>query len=155
MTEIKQSPIKLTEIIQESEKFDVMSTYPLDVEGNRVIKYNKYFNHKQIEKLIVELYEDMKYVIENKIEFFENEEQLLKYELLLIIKYFSHFKDEIGSSFEEKIHALEVLMKIGIFDLFYEEIFDDNQVLEVIERVNLVAERAVQLEDSIKEISKP
>ncbi|MFJ7982431.1 hypothetical protein ACIQ1D_19395 [Lysinibacillus xylanilyticus] len=154
MTTKKQSPIKLAEVIQESEKFDVMSTYQLDAENNRVIKYNKYFDHKKIEELVLELYEDMKYVVENEIEFFENDEQLLKYELLLIIKTFSHFKDEIGSSFDEKIHALEVLMKIGLYDLFFEEIFDENQVLEVIEQVNLVAERAIAIESALEKEKK-
>lgn len=151
MTET-QSPIKLSELIEETQKFDVMSTFIIDEEENKVIKFNKYFDNKIVEKLAIEFFEDMQYSINNSYDFFENNDQFLKYELLLIIKHFSHFRDEIGSSFEEKIQAMEILMKIGLFDIFFDEIFDQNQVYHVIERINTIAERAVIASDEIDKV---
>lgn len=150
MTAKKQSPIKLKEVLSESKKVDVMSTFIVDPEINKTVQYNKYFNRTQVEELVKELFADMQYAIKNEYEFFENEEQLIKYELLLIIKYFSHFKNEIGETFEDKIMAMEALMKIGLFDLFFDEIFDQNQVADVIERVNMVAEKAVIAQEAIE-----
>ena len=149
MTAKRQSPLKLKDVLSESKKVDVMSTYVIDPETKKTIKYNEYFDKTQVEKLILELFNDMKYSAEKEYNFFENEEQLIKYELLLIIKHFSHFKNEIGDTFEEKIMAMEALMKIGLYDLFFDEIFDHNQVAEVIERVNKVAEKAVIAQETI------
>ncbi|MFJ7915853.1 hypothetical protein B1B04_09255 [Lysinibacillus sp. KCTC 33748] len=151
MTAKRQSPIKLKDILAESKKVDVMSTFVVDPETKKTVKYNEYFDRTQVEKLTLELFNDMQYAIEKEYSFFESEEQLIKYELLLIIKYFSHFKNEIGDTFEEKIMAMEALMKIGLFDLFFDEIFDQNQVGEVIERVNKVAEKAVLAQEAINE----
>ena len=151
MTEVNQSPITLSEVLSETQKYDVMFTHVLNAEENRVIKYNKYFDAEKIQELILELFEDMQYAVENDIPFFENEEQLIKYEMLLIIKYFSHFKEEIGNNFEEKIVALHALFKTGLFDLFFEELFLENEVVNVMERVNQTAERAVFIEKEVKE----
>lgn len=147
MTAKKQSPLKLKDVLANSKKVDVMSSFVVDPENNKIVKYNKYFDKSKVEELVKELFTDMQYAIENKYEFFVNEEQLIKYELLLIIKYFSHFKNEIGDSFEEKIGAMEALMKTGLYDLFFDEIFDIDQVADVIERVNLVAEKAVSAQE--------
>lgn len=149
MTAKRQSPLKLKDILSESKKVDIMSTYEIDPQTKKTIKYNEYFSKTQVEKLILELFNDMKYAVENGYEFFESEEQLIKYELLLIIKHFSHFKDEIGETFEEKIMAMEALMKIGLYDLFFDEIFDQNQVADVIYRVNVVAEKAISTQEAI------
>ena len=150
MTAKRQSPIKLKDIIAESNKLDVMSTHVIDSETKKTIKYNKVFDKAKTEKLILELFEDMKYAIEKEYKFFETDDQLIKYELLLIIKYFTHFKDEIGNTFEEKISAMEALMRTGLFDLIFEEVLDKDQVVDVIDQVNKVAERAVQANDAIQ-----
>lgn len=148
MTAKRQSPIKLKEILTESKKVDVMSTFIVDPETKKTVKFNKYFDRTKVEELIKELFTDMMYAVENEYNYFENEEQLIKYELLLVIKYFTHFKDEIGETFEEKILAMEALMKLGLYDLFFDEIFDQDQVADVIERVNLVAEKAVTAQET-------
>ena len=149
MTAKRQSPIKLKEILTESKKVDVMSTFIVDPETKKTVKFNKYFDRTKVEELIKELFADMMYAVENEYNYFETEEQLIKYELLLVIKYFTHFKDEIGETFEEKILAMEALMKLGLYDLFFDEIFDQDQVADVIERVNLVAEKAVTAQETI------
>ena len=150
MTVKRQSPIKLKDVIADSNKLDVMSTYVIDSETKKTIKYNKIFDKAKVEKLILELFEDMQYVIENKYKFFESDDQLIKYELLLIVKYFTHFKDEIGETFEEKISAMEALMRTGLFDLIFDEVFDKDQVVDVIEQINKVAERAMEANDAIQ-----
>ena len=149
MTAKKQSPLKLSDILSESKKVDIMSTYEIDPQTKKTIKYYEYFSKTQVEKLILELFNDMQYALANGYEFFKSEEQLIKYELLLIIKHFSHFKDEIGETFEEKIMAMEALMKIGLYDLFFDEIFDQNQVADVVHRVNVVAEKAITAQEAI------
>lgn len=150
MTAKRQSPIKLKDVIAESNKLDVMSTYVVDSETKKIIKYNKVFDKTKVEKLILELFEDMQYVIQNNYKFFESDDQLIKYELLLIIKYFTHFKDEIGVTFEEKISAMEALMRTGLFDLIFEEVFDKDKVVDVIDQINKVAERAMEANDAIQ-----
>lgn len=150
MTAKRQSPIKLKDVIAESNKLDVMSTYVIDSETKKTIKYNKVFDKAKVEKLILELFEDMQYVIKNNYKFFESDDQLIKYELLLIIKYFTHFKDEIGVTFEEKISAMEALMRTGLFDLIFEEVFDKDQVVDIIDQINKVAERAMEANDAIQ-----
>lgn len=146
----KQSPIRLAELIEETQKFDVMSTFIIDEESNKVVKYNKYFDNKQVEKLVIEFYEDMQYAVNKEYDFFNNEEQFIKYELLLVVKHFSHFKDEIGDSFEAKIQALEALMRLGLFDVFFDEIFDEHQVFSVLEKISKVAEKAISTSETIE-----
>lgn len=154
MTAKRQSPLKLKDVIAQTKKLDVMSTYTYDEENKKVIKYNEVFDKTQVEKLIIELFEDMKYAVNNDYNYFENDEQLIKYELLLVIKYFSHFKDEIGDSFEDKISALEALMRTGIYDLFFEEIFDKDQVVNVIDHINNVAEKAIIANEAIQKATE-
>ena len=150
MTAKRQSPLKLKDVIAQTKKLDVMSTYTYDEANKKVIKYNEVFDKTKVEKLILELFEDMQYAIKGGYNYFETDEQLIKYELLLIIKHFSHFKDEIGDSFEDKISALEALMRIGLYDLFFEEIFDKDQVVDVIDHINKVAEKAMMANDAIQ-----
>ena len=150
MTAKKQSPIKLKEIIAQANKLDVMSTYVVDAETKKIIKYNKVFDKSKVEELTLELFEDMQYAIANEYNFFESDEQLIKYELLLIVKYFTHFKDEIGDTFEDKINALEALMRTGLLDIIFEDVLDKDQVVDVIEQINKVAERAILASDAIE-----
>lgn len=149
MTAKRQSPIKLKDVIAESKKIDTMSTYLVDSDKKKVIKYYEVFDKTKVETLLAELFEDMQYAIQNDFNFFENDEELIKYELLLIIKHFSHFKDEIGSTFEEKMSAMEALMRTGLYDLFFEEVFNKDEVAEIIEQVNKIAERAIVANEAI------
>lgn len=149
----RKSPIKFKELQKEYSKLNIMSTYQID-DTNKVIKFYQRFDEQKKQDLIKELYEDIKYVTDNKIDFFTNDEELLKYELFLIIKHFSHFKDEIGDSFEEKIEALSVLISIGLYDLFFEEIFDSSEVYDVLEKVERTAELSVKALEEQTEIIK-
>lgn len=135
--------LKLKKVIEEKGKINEMSEHVWNAEQNEIIKYNKKFDKSIIEKLTLELFNDMQDAINKKFVYFENEEQLLRYQLILIIKHFSHFKDEIGEAFEDKITALDALESIGLFDLFFEELFDVNEVAIVINKINLVAEKAM------------
>lgn len=150
MTTKRQSPIKLKDVITEARKLDVMSTYEIDSETKKTIKYYKVFDKSKVEQLTLELFEDMQYAIANEQNFFQSDDQLIKYELLLIVKHFTHFKDEIGETFEDKISAMEALMRTGLFDLIFEEILDKDQVVDVIDQINKVAERAMQANDAIQ-----
>ena len=149
MAKKKQTPIKLSTVVADFKKVGKQSTYVLNEEKGEIIKYNEKFDRNLVEKLTLELFNDMQEAISKGYSYFENDEQLIKYELLLIIKYFSHFKDEIGETFEEKMTALEALSAIGLYDLFFDEIFDKDEVAEVVSRVNLVAEKAMIAQEII------
>lgn len=149
----RKSPIKFKELQKEYSKLNIMSTYEIE-DTNKVIKFYQRFDEAKVEELIKELYQDIQYVTDNNIDFFTNDEEFMKYELFLIIKHFSHFKDEIGDSFEEKIEALSVLISIGLYDLFFEEIFDSSEVFDVLHKVERTAELAIRTLDEQSKIIK-
>ena len=146
--------LKLSKVVEGKKKINEFSEYVWNEEENEIIKYNKVFDRATIEELTLELFNDMQEAINKKFAYFENDDQLFKYELLLIIKHFTHFKDEIGDTFEEKITALEALMSVGLFDLFYEEVFSKDEVARVINKVNEVAEKAMVALDVIEKSKK-
>ena len=146
--------LKLSKVVEGKKKINEFSEYIWNEEENEIIKYNKVFDRAIIEELTLELFNDMQEAINKKFAYFENDDQLFKYELLLIIKHFTHFKDEIGDTFEEKITALEALMSVGLFDLFYEEVFSKDEVARVINKVNEVAEKAMVALDVIEKSKK-
>jgi len=142
----EKSPIKLSELKKEYSKLNVMSTYKIE-DTDKIVKFYQRFDVKKIEELIKELYQDISYAKEKDIDFFNNDEEFIKYELFLIIKHFSHFKDEIGETFEEKIEAFNVLISTGLYDLFFDEIFEPSEVYEVLNKVGQVTENAMKLAD--------
>ena len=146
--------LKLSKVVEGKKKINEFSEYIWNEEENEIIKYNKVFDRAIIEELTLELFNDMQEAINKKFAYFENDDQLFKYELLLIIKHFTHFKDEIGDTFEEKLTALEALMSVGLFDLFYEEVFSKDEVARVINKVNEVAEKAMVALDVIEKSKK-
>lgn len=129
----RQKSISLKQIQKEYNDISKMSTYVINQEKNEVIKYYSKFDQKKIQDILTECYEKIVYVEEQGIEYFKNEEQFISYLNFLTIKTFTHFNDEIGDTFEEHIQAMNALIGLGYYKLILNDVFDGNEVYNVIQ----------------------
>lgn len=150
----RQKTLKLNDLDKKAKKLNQLTTYTIDRKTNEVVKYNEIFDEKKIQELIIELNEHMQYDKKNKIGYFENNQKVIEYIYFLIIKHFSHFKNEIGSQFETNIASFDKLVSLGLFHKFHNDIFDPEQVAKVFdrfyERIEIVSD-VIKLDDETKE----
>lgn len=131
----KMSPITLLSAKNKAKELDVLEPFLTNDETQEGILYNKKFSKTKIDLLIQEFLKDIQSTVEQENEFFKEDSNVTKYIMTLIIKHFSHFKEEIGVNFEDKIAANVVLYDLGLFDLFFDEIFNKDEVDKVMKQV--------------------
>lgn len=129
----------------EAQELDKYTEHKLD--GNKIIKYHKKFSEQLIQDLLTELYEHIKYNDEHEIGYFNNYYEFVIYTNFLIIKYFTNLKDDFkDSSLEENINLIVTLAKTKYFRLFFEEVFEPQEVEKVFERINELDELIAKID---------
>lgn len=145
MAQPRKRQIKLSTLEKQFNDTQKMHTHLINKETGEYVKYNLRFDKQEVEKLISELNEHLLYSQENNIDYFKNDDEFLKYAFYLIIKHFSHFKDEISDKFEDNIKAMNKLLSTGLFEKFYKEVFDMNEVWEVIDKINEIMQLSLKI----------
>lgn len=139
----------------EAKALEKYTEHKLDKDGTKVIKYHKEFSEKLIQDLLTELHEHIKYNDKNEIGYFNNYFEFTTYVNFLIIKYFTNLKDDFkDSSLEDNINLLVTLAKTKYFRLFFEDVFEPQEVEKVFERINELDELIAKidnLQDKLKE----
>lgn len=146
--------LKLADLNEELKELERVETYVLDPITNTVIKYNPIFDQKKIDEILVELQEKIKYVQENNINFFKHDAELFQYIYFLIIKKFTHLKDEIADDFETQLAQMAALVRLGYLEKIIEDVFDPLQILRVTEKVMRLVGYAEQLQEETKKVEK-
>lgn len=148
--------ISLAQVQQEAEALDYMETYVVHSDGvaNEVVKYYPIFDQKKIGALIQEIQEKIDYTSKNKINYLQSDLDVLEYVHFLMIKYFSHFGDEIAEEFEKQYAQMQALISRGYFDLFFDEVFNEHQVARVLDKLYSFVEAYERAENLQKQAFK-
>ena len=153
-TKPRQKVLKLSNLEKQAKKLNVLTPFVINSETNEIVKYYEEFDELKIQELLVELNTHIQYDQENNIGYFEDNQKVIEYLNYLVIKFFSHFHDEIGSQFETNIVAFETLVRLGLFHTFHNEIFNPEQVAKVFdrfyERIEL-ASKVIELDEADKQ----
>lgn len=153
-TRPRQKVLKLSNLEKQAKKLNVLTPFVINSETNEIVKYYEEFDELKIQELLVELNTHIQYDQENNIGYFEDNQKVIEYLNYLVIKFFSHFHDEIGSQFETNIVAFETLVRLGLFHKFHNEIFTPEQVAKVFdrfyERIEL-ASKVIELDEADKQ----
>ena len=147
----ESKPLSVSQWLEEAKNINEYTKYYIDKEKNTYVNYNEVFSEVKIEQLITELYEHMVFDHENEIGFFINYEAEMVYMNFLIIKYFTDMKDLMSDSLVDNIAVINVLREDSKFKRFFEEIFDNEQVIRVYEVRNNWIEMLAKVENMKEE----
>jgi hypothetical protein len=136
----RQKAIKLSDIQAKQKDIKKLTTYIYDEENNIVIRYNEKFNPATTEKLLKHAYESLVFAEENDIDFFKNDTAFLQYIYFLLIKFYSNLGKDLSDKLNEQIPQFASLVETGIFELFFSELFNMNEVLDVVDKMKSFAQ---------------
>ena len=96
--------------------------------------------------------------LDEEIGFFgDDDNRFMKYILFLVLKHFTHLKDQIPDALDEQLAFMDEVISIGLFERAFNEILPPDQVQKVLDKVTSFAELALrvqELEDQMKETVK-
>lgn len=141
----RQSNISLKSIQAKQKTINTYSTYLYDKESNTVIRYYEKFNPAITEKILKHAYENLLYAEKNNIDVFKNDISFLQYIYFLIIKFYSKLGNDLSDNLEEQIPQFISLIETGLFELFFSELFDPEEVLTVVDKIKSFMEITAQL----------
>lgn len=130
----RQKSLTLKGVEKQYKELSKLSTFVIDPETNLVIKYYEKFDEIKIQELLQFAYEHLTYAQENKLDFFSSDGKFLEYIHYLIIMKFSNLGDDQPTDFESHKSIRDQIISTGLFNLFFESIFDGNEVIKIIER---------------------
>ena len=165
MSETKKSPspskprqktVSFKNLEKQVKKLNTYSTYVVNKETNEVIKYYEEFGEAKIDALLLELKEHVDYdqKREKENQYFVNDQKIYEFLYYMIAKFFTHFRDEIGSQFETNIQAMVFMHDKGYLRLIHNEIFNPAEVMKVFDRFNERAElglKSLELNEETRE----
>jgi hypothetical protein len=141
----RQSNISLKSIQAKQKTINTYSTYLYDEESNTVIRYYEKFNPATTEKILKHAYENLLYAEKNNIDVFKNDISFLQYIYFLIVKFYSKLGNDLSDNLEEQIPQFISLIETGLFELFFSELFDPEEVLTVVDKIKSFMEITAQL----------
>jgi len=150
----RQRNIKLSDIQAKQKDINKLSTHVYDKENNIVIRYNEKFNPATTEKLLNLTYDNLVFAEKNNINYFKNDTAFLQYIYFLIIKFYSNLGKDIPDKLDEQIPVFHSIIETGLFELFFNELFDPEEVLGVVDKVKSFAQvidQIAQLDEHIRE----
>lgn len=149
----RQKTYNLKSLEKDYKQLSKLSTYVLNEETNEVIKYYEKFDEAKIHELLETAFSHLVYVREQNLPFFNSDFEFEQYLYYLIIYKFSTVVDESVVTFEDHQNVLSQLVSTGLFEFFFEFIFDGNEVMKILDKrdkmVNLV-EKINSLEESTR-----
>ena len=139
----KEKVLDFNIIHDEFEKVQQYSTYKVEGKENLVIKYNEVFDELEIQDLITEVFEHLNLNDKLELGYFNNYAEFMAYVNFMIIKKFSFFKEQFNNStLEQNIILMNELARVKYFKIFFEKVFEPEQVIKVYEAINERAELA-------------
>lgn len=131
----RQKTLNLKNLEKQFNDLNKRTTFVVDEETNTVIKYNEKFDEVKIQELFKTAYEHLIHVEENDLNFLKTDEEFIQYIQFLTILKFSNLGDEISYDFETCVNVMDWVVSTGLFHLFYQELFDGNEVIKILDRL--------------------
>lgn len=150
----RQRNIKLSDIQAKQKDVNKQTIYVYDKENNIVIRYNEKFNPATTENLLKLTYDNLVFAEKNNINYFKNDTAFLQYIYFLIIKFYSNLGKDIPDKLDEQIPVFHSIIETGLFELFFNELFDPEEVLGVVDKVKSFAQvidQIAQLDEHARE----
>jgi len=128
---------------QRAENVNRKEFYHFDKEKGHSITYYPAFSKSKKDELIVELINTIQYCKINNIDYLNNDADMEQYTGYLIIKHFTSLYETLSKwTVEENITYLKELYDSGDFELFFDEIFSNDEVIKVFDQLKATNEIA-------------
>lgn len=128
---------------QRAENVNRKEVYHFDEEKGHSITYYPVFPKSKKDELIVELIETIQYCKKKNIDYLKNDADMEQYTGYLIIKHFTSLFDTLSKwSVEDNIAYLKGLYDSGDFEIFFDEIFSNEEVSKVFDQLRKTNEIA-------------
>lgn len=146
MTNKKTTQFKLKDIQAKAKELTKVSKFYLDKEETMFINYYPKFSKKKVHDVFVEISDSIKILEELELNFPSNDLELIQYIQFLIIKHFTSLKSELdGKSIEVHIETMIKLLETGLFERFFDEMFDMAEVNDLLEDLDKKAGLGLEL----------
>jgi hypothetical protein len=148
--------IGLKAIEKQYKDINKMESFTLDEEQNLQIKYYAVFPESKIQELLVEANNSLTYVSENELDFFNDNEEFIKYIYFLIIRKFTSLESEIPENdFPAHVNIMNQIIDVGLFNKIFDEILDQSEVFRIVERLQQFVEMTARISEMTqKELEK-
>lgn len=134
-----KKPVGITFLNDLVKETNSRTKYYLDESKDNFIEYNKVFAKDTRDDLIKELVETVEYCNQNNINYLKLDIQIKQYTHFLMIKYFSSFDKMFrDKDFNYHIQVMNNMYKTGLYDLFFHDIFNKDEVQQVIDHLDLI-----------------
>lgn len=131
-----KKPVGITFLNDLVKETKARTRYHLDEEKENFFEYNKTFAKDVRDELIAELVESSIYCKENNFKYLRNNIEIKQYAHFLMIKHFSSFGKMLeGKDFSYHIQIMKNMYKVGLFELFFNDVFDMDEVQAVIDHM--------------------
>lgn len=140
----KMNTVDASFFTQRAENVNRKEVYHFDKEKGHSINYYPVFSKSKKDELIVELMKTIQYCKKNNIDYLKNDADMEQYTGYLIIKHFTSLFDTLSKwSVEDNIAYLKGLYDSGDFELFFDEIFSNDEVIKVFDQLRKTNELAI------------
>lgn len=140
----KMNTVDASFFTQRAENVNRKEVYHFDKEKGHSITYYPVFSKSKKDELIVELMKTIQYCKKNNIDYLKNDADMEQYTGYLIIKHFTSLFDTLSKwTVEENIKYLKGLYDSGDFELFFDEIFSNDEVIKVFDQLRKTNELAI------------
>lgn len=130
------NPVGLSYIDQQEKDVNRKEKYFFNKEQEKFIYYYPSFGKNKCDEVIIELASTINFCKENNLNYLKNDADVLQYTHFLIIKHFSSLHDELNDkAFEVHVETLSKLYDTGMYDIFFNEIFDEDEVQKLIDQL--------------------
>lgn len=140
----KNNTVDVDFFTQRAKNANRKEVYHFDEEQGHSITYFPKFSKSKKDKLIVELIETIQYCKKNSIDYLKDDADMEQYTGYLIIKHFTSLFDTLSTwSIEKNIEYMKGLYDSGDFELFFDDIFNNEEVSTVFDQLSKTKELAM------------
>lgn len=143
----------ISHINKQAKEINKMSRYYSSIDnGETHIDYYPFFSNSKIDELLTELIMSTNECKEKGLDYLRNDEEIIMYAYFLIIKHFTALKKQLDKkTIEFHFTVLNNLYDKGYYEEFINEMFDENEVQKVIDKMHNLEEFALRNEQRLLE----
>jgi len=133
----RETKLTLADIQQNADALNNKKKFYIDKDQGKYINYYPKFSKRKITILISDLANTIEYIQQNKLDFFQNDNELNNYILFLIIKHFTDLQSELKDKpIETHFATMNHLVDIGWYEIFLTEMFTIHEISNVLEEIS-------------------
>lgn len=133
----RETKLTLADIQKNADALNKKQKFYIDQEQGKFIYFYPKFSKRKITILIGDLANTIEYVQQNKLDFFQNDNEINNYILFLIIKHFTDLQTELKDKpIETHFATMNNLVDIGWYEVFLTKMFTMQEISNVLEEIN-------------------